>query len=232
MPVCKHDISIEDEKVWLCVSYGEVVGQQKWTETHVSGSGNQYGTSVSSTVHEKLEFWIREKDGHEERIQLTNVNFGVRPGQKVWVAWGGGTKRKTGSWLRVSNLTANTTTNLKNWRVWWNTEVYTRPFFPVYLRHFIAWVIILLAVVFAIQGPDRFERNFSNYLVYVGGAGALIPALISGLIAVGLRIKGQLASIEKQLQQAIDNLVSEEATAYSVAITASQNDQQQAELVS
>lgn len=218
MPVCKHDISIEGEKVWLCVSYGEVMDQQKWAETHVNGSGNQYRTDVSSTVHEKLEFWIREKDGREERIQLSNANFGVRPGQKVWVAWGGGKKRKEGSYLRASNLVANTTINLKNWHVWWNSEVYSQPFFPIYLKHLVAWGVILIAALYAVAGMPR-----DPFVVGLGGG--LVPALISSLIAIAIKVKGRLPSIDSQLEQAINNLVSEEALVYTAAAKTSQNAQ-------
>lgn len=110
------DISIAEGKFWVDAYLGEVVGQQKWSETYVSGNAH----SVGSTTHENLEFWIREKDGTEKHFRLNNTGLGVRPGQKVWIAACGDEKTGKGKYLFTGNLTTNSVHDLESFE-WWKS---------------------------------------------------------------------------------------------------------------
>ncbi len=64
---------------------GEVISQNKYSETHVSSSGavGNVGPTVHSTTVTKHEFWIRKEDGSEESIQLSGHDVPLREGQKI-----------------------------------------------------------------------------------------------------------------------------------------------------
>ncbi|MBO0399812.1 hypothetical protein ACK36F_07690 [Aeromonas veronii] len=76
---------------------GEVLGSNKYSETHVSvsssGGGGYVGPngghvsapsvhSTSSTITNH-EFWIKTEDGLEKDIKLRGVDVPLRPGQKI-----------------------------------------------------------------------------------------------------------------------------------------------------
>ena len=72
---------------------GEVLGQNKYSETHVSSSGGgghvtQHGGHVSapkvhSTTVTNHEFWIKTDDGTEESVQLSGYDIPLREGQRI-----------------------------------------------------------------------------------------------------------------------------------------------------
>jgi hypothetical protein len=82
----------------LHVTCGEVIGQQKWSETHVSASGGggyvgpQGGHVSAPTISSKSvtrqQFWVREDDGNEASFNISEDAFPVHEGQKVWIAFG------------------------------------------------------------------------------------------------------------------------------------------------
>ncbi len=74
---------------------GEVLGNDKYSETHVSSSGGggyvgQYGghisaPQVSSRTTTNQEIWIKTESGSEKSIQLKGYDIPMRPGHKITV---------------------------------------------------------------------------------------------------------------------------------------------------
>jgi hypothetical protein len=74
---------------------GEVLGSNKYSETHVSSSGGggyvgKYGGNVSapqihSTAVTNHEFWIKTEDGVEVDIKLQGTDIPLRVGQRISV---------------------------------------------------------------------------------------------------------------------------------------------------
>lgn len=72
---------------------GEVIGQNKYSETHISSSGgggyiNQHGghisaPTISSSVVTNQEFWIRRANGVEKSVQLSGRDIPLRQGQVI-----------------------------------------------------------------------------------------------------------------------------------------------------
>lgn len=92
-----EDFSHRGKKVEFWRITGEVLGSDKYSETHVSvsssGGGGYVGpnggyvsaptvNSSSSTVTNH-EFWIKTEDGLEKDIKLRGVDIPLRPGQKI-----------------------------------------------------------------------------------------------------------------------------------------------------
>lgn len=72
---------------------GEVLGSDKYSETHITSSGGggyvgQNGGHVSApTINSSTvtnhEFWIKTEDGLEKAIKLRGSDIPLRPGQKI-----------------------------------------------------------------------------------------------------------------------------------------------------
>jgi hypothetical protein len=88
-----EDFSHRGKNVKFWSVTGEVIGTNKYSETHVSSSGGggyvgQYGGHVSApTIHSSTitnhEFWIKTEDGYEKDIKLRGVDIPLRAGQKI-----------------------------------------------------------------------------------------------------------------------------------------------------
>jgi len=78
---------------------GEVLSQNKFSETHVSssGGGGYVGKSgghvsaptVRSSTSINQEFWIKTDDGKEKSVQLYDQDIPIREGQKITLISGG-----------------------------------------------------------------------------------------------------------------------------------------------
>ncbi len=96
---------------------GEVISQNKYSETHVSSSGGggsvgPNGGYVSApTVHSRIvtkhEFWIRKEDGSEESIQLSNCDVPLREGHKITLILAGYKGGNHGYYTVLVNHSAN-----------------------------------------------------------------------------------------------------------------------------
>jgi hypothetical protein len=88
---------------------GEVLGNDKYSETHVSSSGGggyvgQYGghvsaPQVSSITTTNQEIWIKTESGSEESIQLKGYDIPMRSGHKISVILAG--NKDAGSYYTV-----------------------------------------------------------------------------------------------------------------------------------
>ena len=73
---------------------GTVIEGQRWSETHVSGSGGGvviggYGamsSSVKSNVKNKQEIWLELENGQQMQFVLNADKFAARPNQRLSVA--------------------------------------------------------------------------------------------------------------------------------------------------
>ncbi|WP_165313155.1 hypothetical protein [Vibrio ziniensis] len=96
---------------------GEILGQNKYSETHVSSSGGggyvgQHGGHVSApTVHSTTvtnhEFWIKKEDGSEKSIQLAGHDIPLREGQKITLISAGIKGKDSGYFSVLVNHNAN-----------------------------------------------------------------------------------------------------------------------------
>jgi hypothetical protein len=85
----------QEKNIIFSVIQGVVLGQTKYTETHVSSSGGggyvgKHGgkieaPTIDSEIITKHEFWIKKSDGVEQCIKLTDCDIPVRTGQHVSV---------------------------------------------------------------------------------------------------------------------------------------------------
>jgi len=104
---------------------GEVIGSDKYKETHVSsscGGGNISGSitggygSVSGhisapNIHSEVitnhEFWIKTEDGLEKDVKLYNRDIPLRVGQKVTLIWATRKGRSNSPYTILVNHSAN-----------------------------------------------------------------------------------------------------------------------------
>jgi hypothetical protein len=74
--------------------------------THVSGggAGNQpISSSTSTSIHD--QFFIRESNGYESGLQVTDMNLALRDGHQVSAVWGIRKGKKTGAYIVFRNHT-------------------------------------------------------------------------------------------------------------------------------
>lgn len=72
---------------------GEVLSQNKYSETRVSSSGgggyigkqggHVQAPKIQTTIIKKQEFWIKKADGTEESVKLTGYDIPLREGQFI-----------------------------------------------------------------------------------------------------------------------------------------------------
>lgn len=96
---------------------GVVLGQNKYSETHVSSSGGggsvgPYGGHVSAPqIHSSTvtnhEFWIQQEDGTERCIQLSGHDIPLREGQKITLISAGLKEKDSGYFTILLNHAAN-----------------------------------------------------------------------------------------------------------------------------
>ncbi len=99
---------------WILWEAGIVVGSKVWSETNVQSSGGggfvgKHGgyvaaPTISSSTTTKLEFFIKNSIGKETRINLQNVNFSVRDGNRVIAVWGSPSGEDRGPYCHLENL--------------------------------------------------------------------------------------------------------------------------------
>mgnify|MGYP000277111991 CR=1 FL=1 len=96
---------------------GEVLDQNKYSETHVSSSGGggyvgKHGghvsaPSVHSTTVTNHEFWIKKEDGSEKSVQLAGHDIPLRGGQKITLISAGIKGKDSGYFSVLVNHNAN-----------------------------------------------------------------------------------------------------------------------------
>jgi len=156
----RKEVAMPAGQMWLDVVEGEVVSQQKWSETHVRGSGgggyiNQgsgqiASTQIVSSTSEQLEFWVKADDGKETAFRLSDVDMAVRPGQRVRIASGAkaGGKKKSTLLLAQNFASGETHALISDWQRWALSAGLLRR--PLWYRLLSNWVTLALAVICAL----------------------------------------------------------------------------------
>lgn len=88
-----HDFTHGDKTVEFTALIGEVVGSEKFSETHVSSSGGggyvgKHGghvrpAQITSTSVINHEFWVRTDTGVERDVKLKGRDIPLRAGQRI-----------------------------------------------------------------------------------------------------------------------------------------------------
>ena len=88
-----EDFQYKNKEVKFWRVTGEVLGQNKYSKTHVSssggggyvgkGGGHVSAPKVHSTTVTHHEFWIKEEDGSEKSVKLSGHDIPLREGQKI-----------------------------------------------------------------------------------------------------------------------------------------------------
>lgn len=109
-------LELRGKKVSFGAISGVVVGDKKWSETHVtsSGGGGMVGRwggyvsapTINSFTNTKSEIWLRDAGGQEHPIHLTNVNIPVREGHHVTAVWGMRDGAAAAQYVLIENHTA------------------------------------------------------------------------------------------------------------------------------
>ncbi|MCM2680716.1 hypothetical protein [Echinimonas agarilytica] len=96
---------------------GEILSQNKYSETHVhsSGGGGYVGKdgghvsppNVHSNTITNHEFWIKKSDGSEKSIQLSGHDIPLRPGQRITIISAGMKGKDSGYYSVLVNHHAN-----------------------------------------------------------------------------------------------------------------------------
>ena len=96
---------------------GEVLGQNKYSETHVSSSGGGgyvgehggrvHAPTVHSTTITNHEFWIKKEDGGEYAVQLSGCDIPLNKKKKITLISAGIKGKKTRYYCILVNHNAN-----------------------------------------------------------------------------------------------------------------------------
>lgn len=116
----------------MTIIEGVIIHQEThhWSETNIEssesfsyiGKGGGYiqhpQISSTTTKHMQTELWVKEDDGIEHHIRLTNHNFATAKNHRVRIAWGGSiSNRQYGTYLFAYNFNSGITVDF-NWGSW------------------------------------------------------------------------------------------------------------------
>jgi hypothetical protein len=151
------ELALQNGAVSISVTRGNVIGQQKWSETEVrtSGGGGYVGPQgghvaapkIESRQTTKQEFWIRDDEGIEKQYQFPDGSFPVREGQSVWIALGWRQNVEgSGSYLFAYNANSDKYSDLlSDWKEWlYESRLLKKPF--VY-RLITSWLPLLAGLI-------------------------------------------------------------------------------------
>ncbi|MDQ6988810.1 MAG: hypothetical protein Q9M19_02930, partial [Mariprofundaceae bacterium] len=82
-------LQVEGEVLEFKVTTGELIGQDRHSETTVSGGAtiNGHSSGVSSYTTTTQDFWLRLDNGKELNIRLSNEDLVMRTGQRISVVY-------------------------------------------------------------------------------------------------------------------------------------------------
>lgn len=96
---------------------GTVVGKEKTSRTDVYGGGGHYNSatgyttpvSISSTTTIKDIIYVKDNNGKEHEISLTNWDISGREGHEMLFIWAVPEGSKYGTYLAIKNMTTDRT---------------------------------------------------------------------------------------------------------------------------
>ncbi|MDT8999564.1 hypothetical protein RQP53_09835 [Paucibacter sp. APW11] len=155
----QRTINMPAGQMWMELIEGEVVSQQKWSETQIratggggyinQGSGLISDVQLSTSSSEQLEFWVRSDDGKETAFRLADTGLALRAGQRVRIARGGKLGSKPGTPLLTQNFASGETHALvPDWLNWAMAQGLLRR--PLWYRLLSNWLTLAIAVIAAL----------------------------------------------------------------------------------
>lgn len=196
---------------------GEVLSQNKFSETHVSGGGgggshgHTRSVSISSQAITKHEFWIKTDDGREEAIQLSGADVAIREGQRISLITIWNPSKDTGYYAMLVNHTAQTKDFLLDY-----AKLGYKNQYKVAKAGWGTW-LIGIALIAMIAGPV-YSSNGSVYknvdiLATAGCAGGLWSLIVFPIIyftANAFALKHNLKLIKEHVNDLADELLRKE----------------------
>ncbi|MBI3285315.1 MAG: hypothetical protein HYZ65_10780 [Burkholderiales bacterium] len=190
---------------------GEVIGSNKYSETHVSSSGGggyvgKHGGHVSapqihSTVVTNHEFWIKTPDGKEKDIKLAGVNIPLRVGQKITLISVGRKAAGSGWYAILVNHSAG-----KHWFINSVNDLNKLLKLELATGKSILFAALIVACIAWVTAPNAgFGRNWdhASWGLAFGTAGVFIVyRLILKMTRVSKLRKSLGSYLEKMAQEA------------------------------
>ena len=189
---------------------GEVLSQNKFSETHVSGGGgggshgHTRSVSISSQAITKHEFWIKTDDGREEAIQLSGADVAIREGQRISLITIWNPSKDTGHYAMIVNHTAQTKDFLLDY-----AKLGYKNQYKVAKAGWGTW-LIGIALIAAVAGLayEGNERVFTAGCL--GGLWSLIVFPIIYFTANAFALKHNLKLIKEHVNDLADELLRKE----------------------
>lgn len=161
---------------------GEIAGDKTWSESHIHSSGgggyigpyggNIRGPSISSSNSTHQEIWVRQANGQEFPLQLTNQNVMVRAGHKVALIVGANRLERRN--MQLINLTSRQLFDIDNRSSFINGAV------DIYPPAFGTWIFLSIlfgavpAFMAFIYGMAKFNESVAVSLGLMAWAGCVV----------------------------------------------------------
>lgn len=177
--------------------------------TYVSGGGHNQPVSTSTSTSIYDQFFIRESNGFERAMQLTDVNIALREGHQVSAVWGIKTGKKTGSYFLFRNHSLQTLTFIDE-AVKGMMRSHKWPVLPLMYISFWGTVSALLVL-----------RPGDDQAGWTMGAAMLVPPVAFSIVwtfVKNLRIRRLKREISDKLIPIIDERASEQIATTSGAM--------------
>lgn len=182
---------------------GEIAGDKTWSETHVtsSGGGSSYigpqggyvnTPTIRSHNSTHQEIWVRQPNGHEFPLQLTNRNVLVRPGHRVAVIVGANQlERRT---LQLVNLTSRQLFDIDSYR-----DSFVRGAVGISRPSTGVWVFLslLFGIVPAFFGLVYAAAHLGNGYAFWGGVAGWLAPVILVVLMNRIRLRRYGAKFDK-----------------------------------
>lgn len=192
---------------------GTVVGNQIWSETHVSGQSKGGGgfvgpggghvsapdVSISSSNTEKLHMFVRKDDGTEFDVRLTNAGISAREGHRVSLIYAANKNADANRVMAVINHSID------------KMVVYDKSVPPI-IQPKVGGFLGIITPIFMIALLPLFL-----YLIYLGLSGAMsgltfllsVGLLLAILFALPLFGKGPYREMLPKVREAIQQAIAE-----------------------
>lgn len=186
-----RSVTLEDRVIELHKFSGEVVEEKKWSTTQVTGGGGGYNVgsgqnnpvTISSVSSTHDQFFLKDQNGKEMAVEMTNAGLALRKGHRVTVLWGVIRGQERGPYLAVFNHTTNNLTMF-------DSAIGGLACRPAPALVTLAWIAcffgiclyglgIVGMVILFVTGRNRKKRNqqlFDTFKAAVDGAVAEIKA--------------------------------------------------------
>jgi len=202
-----EDLIIDGQVFEFTVVTGEILSQNKFSETHVSGGGgggahgHSSNISISSRAITKHEFWIKTDDGKEKAIQLEGHDIPLREGQRISVISLWEKKMQRGYTAMLINHTSGDVIKLLDIQRLSQLKAGFKD-------KFIWWVSLLSAGAgFIIAKSSHFRNDDAGAVALIAGVASFFLVGIIGLIMHPKILKRKLGFINDYLDKLADDLL-------------------------